>query len=747
MATQHFNFWIKRGMLFTAMLLTFCNSSFAQKEISPFLALKENSTSLKKCELRYFALTAHIASIAQYESIENNSLVRSKSGKEKVSEYWKEIFETKMDSAATQDNMSFPKVLPETLKKTLFSGNVDENASTLLAMMALTKKIIDSTSGVRACTKEELIKENVIEWKKFIDFMFDVNKLTEYYTIYDDGDSDGRYVFTNDNRIDIPSIDALLLTYFEKNSLKNANHYGSIFKNWRSSFILIDKSFIIRDMGKNVRISAHKLSEAGSEEEPYCAGIEYDDQLVLPSIGSGILLNKKKALLAGHLLVDGGKELDFESLILIQCYNIGHIKGNTVVVPKSSIFKIKTNTKPQIELKSGDWALMEVESAYAGYPNNDRFVKDKNLKVPSQGSLSIYSIGYGLGLPSKLVYNGKMWKSQNPEDPDAYYARLDMFNGNSGSPIFDASTDEIVGILTHGAADFFYNEEKKCFEPQIIGIGAFERVQLLPTVVTTSSAGKPASARNITLLQEPETNNYIVDENREPYKNNAPYIHLERVGNGNNYNIGVLIPVGETGGKRLVGPDSNGNVIKFTLVADAQNTSPYLTTIMALTDKFSTDTITIRVIDATNNNATLTSKLVYKHADATLSNKEGGYMLDAPYTYLKLERDNVAATPDSIKPYLLIPTKLAMAVEDTVVGIDSSGFKSVITLSGSAGTSINVLRPEKTNKSIYWAIKPSNPRPYWTVTVTDPTKKIKKNKHLNNSADPKPRRKYKKRRK
>jgi len=45
-------------------------------------------------------------------------------------------------------------------------------------------------------------------------------------------------------------------------------------------------------------------------------------------------------------------------------------------------------------------------------------------------------------------------------NPIFFDANLDTFGGNSGSPVFDARTNAVVGILVRGADD--YREEGGC---------------------------------------------------------------------------------------------------------------------------------------------------------------------------------------------------------------------------------------------------------------------------------------------
>ena len=79
--------------------------------------------------------------------------------------------------------------------------------------------------------------------------------------------------------------------------------------------------------------------------------------------------------------------------------------------------------------------------------------------------------GYPVGLPLKVAFT----ESDPNKDPSEvtnrifarnatmFFARLDAFKGNSGSPVFNEEF-EVVGILTGGASDFWHDKTNGCFK-------------------------------------------------------------------------------------------------------------------------------------------------------------------------------------------------------------------------------------------------------------------------------------------
>ncbi|MCK5860938.1 MAG: trypsin-like peptidase domain-containing protein [Candidatus Hydrogenedentes bacterium] len=70
-------------------------------------------------------------------------------------------------------------------------------------------------------------------------------------------------------------------------------------------------------------------------------------------------------------------------------------------------------------------------------------------------------IGHPSGLPMKLAFGDTYVRSSGA---DGYFvANLDTYGGNSGSPVINATTGMLEGILVRGATDFILNDTDDCF--------------------------------------------------------------------------------------------------------------------------------------------------------------------------------------------------------------------------------------------------------------------------------------------
>lgn len=93
----------------------------------------------------------------------------------------------------------------------------------------------------------------------------------------------------------------------------------------------------------------------------------------------------------------------------------------------------------------------------------DRKTNRTPLKIRKRGKISskdqIVLIGHPLGLP--LVYSPNAVIIEN-SNPLFFKTRVNSFHGNSGSPIINASTFQVEGILVRGQEDLETDVTNKC---------------------------------------------------------------------------------------------------------------------------------------------------------------------------------------------------------------------------------------------------------------------------------------------
>ncbi|HLP44779.1 MAG TPA: trypsin-like peptidase domain-containing protein, partial [Candidatus Kapabacteria bacterium] len=90
-------------------------------------------------------------------------------------------------------------------------------------------------------------------------------------------------------------------------------------------------------------------------------------------------------------------------------------------------------------------------------------VKDKMMATLSRSEIycnkSIHVLGHPVGLP--LKYASGETVSDN-SDKSYFTANLNIYSGNSGSPVFNSDKHEVIGLVVRGY-DQYFSLEKDCW--------------------------------------------------------------------------------------------------------------------------------------------------------------------------------------------------------------------------------------------------------------------------------------------
>lgn len=164
-------------------------------------------------------------------------------------------------------------------------------------------------------------------------------------------------------------------------------------------------------------------------------------QPLLPTC-SGFLITDELLVTASHCIKD---QKDCDSHYWFFDYSLD--KARDFRFKKEDAFSCKEIVKTKFLPKEGiDFTVIRL----------DKKVLDREpLKFRSSGKVSndqeLVMIGHPLGLPKKVTKNGYVWHNDSTH---FFSANLDAYSGNSGSPVLNAQTKEVEGILVRGSQDF-----------------------------------------------------------------------------------------------------------------------------------------------------------------------------------------------------------------------------------------------------------------------------------------------------
>jgi hypothetical protein len=107
------------------------------------------------------------------------------------------------------------------------------------------------------------------------------------------------------------------------------------------------------------------------------------------------------------------------------------------------------------EANGSDWALVRVDRAAA---DRAPLALRRSGVVPNGEGLVV--LGHPSGIPLKVARNATV---RNNRAAAYFEADLDTYAGNSGSPVLNARTLELEGILVRGNDDFVRDAARGCF--------------------------------------------------------------------------------------------------------------------------------------------------------------------------------------------------------------------------------------------------------------------------------------------
>lgn len=158
---------------------------------------------------------------------------------------------------------------------------------------------------------------------------------------------------------------------------------------------------------------------------------------------TGFLVKEDIIATASHCL----DETNVAQLRFVFGFRMLDSKFAATQVPNMNIYKgvkIIDSAYKRLGNKS-DWALVKLERKVIGHPVLRLAEQEISIDEP------VYVIGHPMGLPLKYSPGAQVRATK-----EAYFsADLDVYSRNSGSPVFNGNTHEVVGMVVRGDAQDF----------------------------------------------------------------------------------------------------------------------------------------------------------------------------------------------------------------------------------------------------------------------------------------------------
>jgi hypothetical protein len=129
-------------------------------------------------------------------------------------------------------------------------------------------------------------------------------------------------------------------------------------------------------------------------------------------------------------------------------FNFQMLESNKVnlVIQDTDIFHIIEIIGRKFEVTGADYAIVKIDR-----PVVDRKILKLNTERKISDDEKLYVIGHPLGLPKKFADSAVV---RDNTATTHFVSNLDTYGGNSGSPVFNATTHDVEGILVRGENDF-----------------------------------------------------------------------------------------------------------------------------------------------------------------------------------------------------------------------------------------------------------------------------------------------------
>ena len=161
---------------------------------------------------------------------------------------------------------------------------------------------------------------------------------------------------------------------------------------------------------------------------------------------SGYLLSRRHVLTCWH----GWEQFSHQPQVAIFGYCARADCDNPTTLSEQAVYSLKLYPRSMApgdssgQLCPGDWVVLELQRAV-----DHMIVGDPPVVAAAPQGRAVYTLGYPCGLPLKLADGATILSS----GAAGFRSDLDTYTGNSGSPVFDAASHALIGIVVEAQKD------------------------------------------------------------------------------------------------------------------------------------------------------------------------------------------------------------------------------------------------------------------------------------------------------
>ena len=183
-------------------------------------------------------------------------------------------------------------------------------------------------------------------------------------------------------------------------------------------------------------------------------GERYGDQ-PFGSFCSSFLVGEDLVVTAAHCFREYAPEdtsISYRETVFVFDYAVMRAGAFPTEVPVGNVFAFKELVAARYDKNGADYAVIRLN----GKVPAERFPLAVNRGAAPAAGARLFTIGYPSGMPVKIAGGASVRRVD--AEKGFFVTDLDAFKGNSGSPVFNADTMMIEGVLTRGGTDYIHTE-------------------------------------------------------------------------------------------------------------------------------------------------------------------------------------------------------------------------------------------------------------------------------------------------